>query len=177
MHINNSNSVWTHLYNELPCHQGGLMDVILALEVWTWCLESNTDKCCIGLIDWLICGSDVLAKRLEHFWKNQIVYSWSLSQDFYIFLCPVLIPKKRDLLYCIFAAYIYELSNASNSLKLLFVKVYNILCQNDYLKSAMFFRRWPLCVVCVCVWCVHECVCACVCTSVCFIVIRPLFVS
>lgn len=27
------------------------------------------------------------------------------SENFYIFLCPVLIPKKRDFLYCIFAAY------------------------------------------------------------------------
>lgn len=67
---------------------------------------------------------------------------------------------RRDLLYCIFAAYTCELSIAYESLKLFLSKVYNILCQNDYLKSAIFFRRWLWCVVCTSVFysnltCIH----------------------
>lgn len=65
-------------------------------------------------------------------WYNQAVYGSTgmearapttrSSQYFYRFLSPVLILTKRDLSYCIFAAYIYELSSAYKFLKLLFVK-------------------------------------------------------
>lgn len=90
-----------------------------------------------GVVSFSICGSRV--------W-----YSKGLSEDFYTFLCPVLIPKERFIVTYFCCIYLWT-EQRFWVLKAFLCKRFLIYCDGatiEKVKSVLFFRRWFLCDEC-----------------------------